>query len=43
MTEPLLKVQNLRVELTTRNGTAPVIDDGSFELHAGENLSFVGD
>ena len=23
MTEPLLKVQNLRVELTTRNGTAP--------------------
>ena len=43
MTEPLLKVQNLRVELTTRNGTAPVIDDVSFELHAGENLSFVGE
>ena len=43
MTEPLLKVKNLRVELTTRNGTAPVIDDVSFELHAGENLSFVGE
>ena len=43
MTEPLLKVQNLRVELTTRNGTAPVIDDLSFELHAGENISFVGE
>ena len=43
MTEPLLKVENLRVELTTRNGTAPVIDDLSFELHAGENISFVGE
>lgn len=43
MTEPLLKVQNLRVELTTRNGTAPVIDDVSFELFPGENISFVGE
>ncbi|MAV46888.1 MAG: ABC transporter ATP-binding protein [Alphaproteobacteria bacterium TMED89] len=43
MTEPLLKVQNLRVELTTRNGTAPVIDDLSFELFPGENISFVGE
>jgi len=43
MTEPLLKVQNLRVELTTRNGTAPVIDDVSFELYPGENISFVGE
>ena len=43
MTEPLRKVQNLRVELTTRNGTAPVIDDVSFELYPGENISFVGE
>ena len=32
----LLKVENLRIELTTRAGIAPVIDDLSFELEAGE-------
>ncbi len=39
----LLDVKNLRVELTTRAGTAPVIDDISFSLEAGETLSFVGE
>ncbi len=39
----LLKVQNLTIELTTRLGTAPVIDDVSFELHEGETLCFVGE
>ncbi len=39
----LLEVENLRIELTTRDGTAPVIDDLSFELEAGETLSFVGE
>ena len=43
MTEPLLKVENLRIELQTRDGVAPVIDDVSFELQAGENISFVGE
>lgn len=43
MTEPLLKVQNLRIELTTRDGIAPVIDDLSFDLGAGESISFVGE
>lgn len=43
MTEPLLKVENLRIELTTRDGIAPVIDDLSFELGAGETISFVGE
>jgi oligopeptide/dipeptide ABC transporter ATP-binding protein len=43
MTQPLLKVQNLRIELTTRDGIAPVIDDLSFELGAGESISFVGE
>ncbi|MBL4768093.1 MAG: ABC transporter ATP-binding protein, partial [Rhodobacteraceae bacterium] len=41
--EPILKVQNLRIELTTRDGIAPVIDDLSFELAAGECVSFVGE
>lgn len=41
--EPLLKVENLRIELTTRDGIAPVIDDLSFELNAGESISFVGE
>lgn len=40
---PLLKVENLRIELTTRDGIAPVIDDLSFELGAGECISFVGE
>lgn len=39
----LLKVENLRIELATRDGIAPVIDDLSFELKAGETLSFVGE
>ena len=37
MSEPLLKVQNLRIELSLRDGIAPVIDDLSFELGAGES------
>ena len=40
MSEPLLKVQNLRIELSLRDGIAPVIDDLSFELGAGESISF---
>ena len=40
---PLLKVDNLRIELTTRDGVAPVIDDLSLSLNAGETLSFVGE
>ena len=43
MSELLLKVENLRIELTTRDGVVPVIDNLSFELAAGENLSFVGE
>jgi oligopeptide/dipeptide ABC transporter ATP-binding protein len=43
MTRPLLKVENLRIELTTRAGIAPVIDNLSFELGHGENISFVGE
>ncbi|MFC4671457.1 ABC transporter ATP-binding protein [Seohaeicola nanhaiensis] len=43
MTEPLLKVENLRIELKTRGGVAPVIDDLSFDLMPGENISFVGE
>ena len=43
MMAPILKVENLRVELKTREGTSPVIDELSFELNAGETLSFVGE
>jgi len=39
----LLEVNNLRIELTTRDGVAPVIDDLSLELNAGETLCFVGE
>ena len=41
--EALLSVENLTVELTTRDGTSPVIDDLSFSLFAGESLSLVGE
>ena len=40
---PLLDVQNRTIELTTRDGVAPVIDDLSCSLNAGETLSFVGE
>jgi oligopeptide/dipeptide ABC transporter ATP-binding protein len=40
---PLLQVENLRVELAVRGGAAPVIDDLSFTLDHGENISFVGE
>lgn len=39
----LLEVENLRIELATRDGVAPVIDDLSLELGEGETLSFVGE
>ena len=40
---PLLQVEQLRIELTTRDGVAPGIDDLSFSIEAGETLSFVGE
>jgi oligopeptide/dipeptide ABC transporter ATP-binding protein len=43
MKEPLLKIENLRIELALRGGQTPVIDDLSLELNAGETLSFVGE
>ena len=43
MIDPLLSVQNLRIELTTRDGVASVIDDFSFNLFPGEVISFVGE
>ena len=39
----LLRVRNLRIELQTRAGVAPVIDDLSFDLAAGEAISLVGE
>ncbi|WP_254796997.1 ABC transporter ATP-binding protein [Sulfitobacter albidus] len=38
-----MKIENLRIELALRSGPAPVIDDLSLELNAGETLSFVGE
>lgn len=40
---PLLSVRNLRIELVTRDGVAPVIDNVSFDLAEGQTLSFVGE
>ena len=42
-TRPILEVENLRVELRTRAGVFPVIDDLSFTLEEGENIAFVGE
>jgi len=43
MTTPLLRIEKLRIELKTRESVAPVIDDMSFDLDAGQTLSFVGE
>jgi peptide/nickel transport system ATP-binding protein len=41
--EPLLKVENLRVEVPTRRGTLVAIDDVSFDVAPGEVLGIVGE
>ncbi|WP_171103217.1 ABC transporter ATP-binding protein [Ruegeria sp. HKCCD7255] len=43
MTNPLLSVENLRIELAARSGMVPVVDDLSLYLNAGETLSIVGE
>ena len=41
--EAVLAVEGLRVELATRAGVAPVVDDVSFDLAPGETLGLVGE
>jgi peptide/nickel transport system ATP-binding protein len=41
--DALLSVENLRVEFDTREGIAPVIQNLSFDLKAGETLGIVGE
>ncbi|WP_299773640.1 ABC transporter ATP-binding protein [uncultured Tateyamaria sp.] len=43
MSAPLLSVDNLRIELATRGGMVPVVDDLSLWLNPGETLSIVGE
>jgi peptide/nickel transport system ATP-binding protein len=42
-TEPLLRVEHLRVEVPTRRGTLVAVDDVSFDIAAGEVLGVVGE
>src|ERR1700756_3568089 len=41
--EPLLKVENLRIELPTRSGILVAVDDVSFDIAPGEVLGVVGE
>src|SRR5271154_6385423 len=41
--EPLLKVENLRIEFPTRRGVLRAVDDISFTIGAGEVLGLVGE
>ncbi|HEV2189611.1 MAG TPA: ABC transporter ATP-binding protein [Stellaceae bacterium] len=41
--EPLLKVENLRVEVPTRRGILVAVDDVSFDIAPGEVLGVVGE
>jgi peptide/nickel transport system ATP-binding protein len=43
MTQPLLRAENLRVELAGRRGTLRAIDDVSFTIEPGEVLGVVGE
>lgn len=43
MTEPLLKVRDLRVDFATDSGIAHVLDQVNFELNAGEIVGLVGE
>jgi peptide/nickel transport system ATP-binding protein len=43
MTEPLLRVENLRIEIPNRKGILTAIDDVSFTIAAGEVLGVVGE
>ena len=43
MLEPLLRVENLRIELPTRRGVLTAIDDVSFAIAPGEVLGVVGE
>ena len=41
--QPLLRVENLRVEFPTRRGTLVAVDDISFHIDEGEVLGVVGE
>ncbi len=43
MTEPLLKIEHLRVEFNTRHGTLVAVDDVSFDVLPGEVFGIVGE
>jgi oligopeptide/dipeptide ABC transporter ATP-binding protein len=42
-TEPLLRVEDLRVEFKTQRGIVHAVNGISFEVHAGETLGLVGE
>jgi len=43
MSDPLLAVENLKVEYTTRSGTVRAVDDVSFTVNRGQVLGIVGE
>ena len=43
MSEPVLQVQDLRVEFDTRDGVVPILDNLSFDLEASQTLGLVGE
>ena len=43
MNKPLLSVDNLRIEFTTRHGTLVAVNDISFKINSGEIFGIIGE
>ena len=41
--QPIVQIENLRVEFQTKNGTVVGVEDVSFSINPGETVAIVGE